>query len=95
MYPEIVQSKSFLPKRHTRNVGSFNNSEARSFITNYYNVQLHPSLAKIFMYEAKFPPEIPADSSQLIARCIYQLIPSLRASIGFICFTGKILYGYK
>lgn len=47
------------------------------------------------MYEAKFPPEIPSDSSQIFARCLFQLRGELRQAIGFICFSGKVVYGFK
>lgn len=50
MFPHITESQAFLPKRSTRKVGGFNNSDPRTFITNYYCVNLHPSLAKIYVY---------------------------------------------
>jgi hypothetical protein len=31
----------------------------------------------------------------MFARCLYQLKAELRASIGFICFSGKVVYGSK
>jgi hypothetical protein len=85
----------FLPKRNTRAVGGFQNSQQRTFITNFYDVKLHPNLNKIYVYEAKFPSEIPSDSSQVVTKCLHQIKADMRISIGYICFSGKVVYGTK
>lgn len=63
----------YLPKRGTRNVGGFQNSNPKRFVTNFYDVKLHSNLSKIYVYEARFPPDIPSDSSQIFNKCLYQL----------------------
>ena len=63
----------FLPKRSSRRVGGMNRSIRVPFITNYYNVKLNQNLSTVYQYDAKFPEEIPGDSSELFRKCIYQI----------------------
>lgn len=89
-----IDHNLILPKRSTRKLGGFSDCEPRNYISNFYGVSLQ-NVSKIYVYEAKFPPEIPLDSSQVFTRCIYQLRAELRKSVGFICFSGRMIYGSK
>lgn len=74
-------SNLVLPRRSNRNVGKIEGFTPKRFICNYYSVNLNPTLNKIYMYEAKLPATIPADSSQVFAKCILQLRSQLKKTI--------------
>lgn len=92
---QLIDLNAILPSRSHRNVGSMIRCERTSFVTNFYNVRLNNNVTTVYQYDAKFPEEFPGDSSEVFRKCIFQIRRELREKLGYICYTGKVVFGSK
>ena len=66
-------------------------AESTRFLTNLYRVKIKEEFKNIYQYEIKL--SIPDDSVELLRSVILSVKQNLKKKIGFLNFSGKLIYG--
>lgn len=85
-----MQDYNLLPKKT-----AFSSAESKSFLTNYFMIDLIPQRCNLYQYAFFCQPEVPEDSVEQLRKIIQNIYPFLKQKIGLLSTRGNILYGSK